>query len=185
MKYFYLVASLPPVALGEAPPWTPDRFLFHCQGALASEDWRELALIVEDRAGEGASDFAAWWHALDTQIRNIQVRFRAARLYLEARPFLRMHDGYDVSAGQAATDAMNRTQPLERELALDRCRWNALDERILGAPFDLDIVLAYAIRLRLMERWDRLSDEKGLQRVESFIDDHVNDSLEPERLGDA
>lgn len=185
MKYYYLVSSLPPVALGDPPPWTPDAYLFHCQGALSPDDWRELSLIVEDRTGEGASDFAAWWHALDTQIRNIQVRVRAARLHMEARPYLRMHTGYDVAAAQAVTDAMNRTQPLEREMALDRCRWAALDERILGDPYGFEEIMAYAIRLRLMQRWDRLSDEEGLKRVETFITDNVDESLELERLGDA
>ncbi len=185
MKYYYLVASLPPVALGDPPPWTPEDFLFHCQGPLSQEDWRELSLIVEDRAAEGESDFAAWWNALDTQMRNIQARFRAARLHIEARPFMRMHAGYDIAAAQAVTDAMTRTQPLERELALDRSRWNALDDRILGDRFGFEEVMAYALRLRLMERWARLSDEEGLQRVETFITDNVDESLELERLGGA
>jgi len=185
MKYYYLVASLPPVALGDPPPWPPRKFLFHCQGALAQDDWTELSLLTEARPAEGASDFAAWWLALDTQIRNIQARMRAARLHIEARPFIRMHTGYDVTVAQAVMDAMNRTQPLEREMALDRCRWNALDERILGDRFGFDEIMAYALRLRLMERWARLSDEEGLKRVETFITDNVDESIELERLGGA
>ncbi len=185
MKVYYLVASLPPVALGEPPPWTPEEFLFHCQGALDPDAWCELSLIVEGRAEEGASEFAAWWVSLDAQLRNIQARFRAGRLNIEARPYLRTHSGYDVAAGQAVTDAMTRTQPLERELALDRCRWNALEERILHDPFGLDVVMAYAVRLRLMERWARLSDEEGLKRVETFITENADQSLEHKKPGDA
>jgi hypothetical protein len=184
MKYFYLVASLPPVTLGDTPPWTPDEFLFHGQGALSPADWCELSLLIENRLEEASSDFVAWWHALDTQIRNQQARYRAGRLHVEARSFLRMHSGYDLTVAHGVKDAMSRTHPLEREMALDRCRWAALDDRILGDRFGFEEVLAYAIRLRLMERWDRMSDKEGLKRVETFITDMVDESIEFQRLGD-
>ncbi len=185
MKYYYLVASFPPVSLGDAPPWSPEQFLFHCQGALAPDDWRELSLLVEDRLEEGDSGFMAWWLAIDTQIRNQLVRYRAGRLHVEARPYLRMHAGYDVTVSHGIKDAMSRSDPQERELALDRCRWDALDVRILGDPFGFEEVLAYAIRLRLMERWHRMSNEEGLKRIETFITENVDESLELQRLGDA
>ncbi len=182
---YYLVASLPPLALGDTPPWTPSEFLFHCQGALTPEQHRELSLIIEDRAAEALSPFAQWWHHLDTQIRNQLARFRAGRLHVEARPYQRMHSGYDVAVEQGVSDALSRSQPLEREQALDRCRWEALDERILANPFGFEVVLAYAIRLNLLDRWTELTDEKGLERIETFITENAETSLELQRLGGA
>jgi hypothetical protein len=176
---YYLVASLPPLSLGEKPPWTPAEFLFHCQGALTPEQWLELSLVLEGRTQEAESAFASWWHGVDTQIRNQLVRLRAARLQVEGRTYVRMHGGFDVAVSQSVADAMAHSNPLERELALDRCRWAALNERILTDPFGFETVLAYGIRLRLLERWADLTEEAGLERIETFITEHAEKSLEP------
>ena len=182
---YYLVASLPPLSLDEPPTWTAEEFLFHGQGALTPEEWRELALLVEDRAAEGGSGFAAWWHGLDTQIRNVQARIRAHRLNVDAHSFVRMHEGFDVAVEKTITEAMTLPNPLERELAIDRCRWAALDERVLNDPYGLETVLAYALRLRMVERWARLSEETGMERIETFIDEIADESIELQRLGGA
>ena len=182
---YYLVSSLPTLDLEEPSAGSPDDFLFHCQGALSPEEWCELSLIVEGRWGEGGSAFAEWWTQLDTQIRNQIVRHRAARLGVEARPALRMHSGYDVAVEEAVSDALARTNPLERELALDRCRWQALDERVQVEPFGFEAVLAYAIRLQLLERWRDLTPEKGLERIETFITENADQYLDQQPAGDA
>ena len=176
---YYLVASLPSIALGDDPPWTPEEFLFHSQGALTEEERAELAVIVEDRPQEGVSEFAAWWAALDTQIRNTIARLRASRLNVDARPYLRLHSGFDVCVDHAVTDAMNHDQPMEREMALDRCRWEALNRRVLGDAFGLETVLAFALRLRMMNRWAPLTDKAGQERIEDFITENADQSLEP------
>lgn len=185
MMYYYLVASLPPLSLGEKPPWTPEDFLFHCQGALSADDWQELSLILEGRSQEGSSAFAEWWHQLDTQIRNQLVRIRAGRLHVEARPYVRMHTNYDVAVEHGVSDAMTHPDPLQRELALARARWDALEERILGNPYHLEAVLAYGIRLRILRRWSGLTDEAGLERIETFITENADKSLKLQRLGGA
>ena len=174
----YLAASLPPVALGEPAFWTPAEFLFHCQGALSADDWCELSLVVEGRFQEGTSDFAVWWHALDTQIRNQLARIRAAHRGIDARAAIRTHKGHDVAVELCVADAMAQGDPLARARALDRCRWKALDEFIKADRFGLGAVLAYAVRLLLLERWRGLTDEAGLERVESFLAENADKSLE-------
>lgn len=182
---YYLVASLPTLDLEETPAWTPDEFLFHCQGALSPDEWRELALVVEDRAAEGESSFSDWWTQLDTQIRNQIVRHRSAQLGVEARSWMRMHSGYDVATEQAVEDALARTNPMEKEHVLDRCRWHALDERIQADPFGFETVLAYAIRLKLLNRWMGLTDKKGAERIEEFITANADQYLDTKSAGDA
>jgi hypothetical protein len=185
MKAYYLVASLPPLSIDEAAPWSPQDFVFHCQGSLDASDLTELTLIAEDRAGEAGSDFARWWHGLDTQLRNAQARARATRLGVDARPWQRMHEGFDVQAEQAVTEAMAGKQPLEREKQLDMIRWRALDDRTQSDPFGFEQVLAYVLRLRMVERWQRLDAAQGMERIEHFITENVDESLELQRVGGA
>lgn len=182
---YYLVASLPPLTLGDDPPFTPEAFLFHCQGACSPEDHCELTLLVEDRLEEATSPFAEWWYNVDTQIRNTQARIRAGRLGVDIRPYQRMHAGFDMTAEEAVVDAMNLSDPMEREQAMDRCRWNALDERVLGKRFHFEEVQAYALKLKILSRWVGLTDEAGLERIEQFITENADKSLELQRLGGA
>lgn len=181
---YYLAASLPTLDLEGAAPWTPEEFGFHCQGALTPEEWQEVMCFVEGRPGQGTSEFAHWWSALDTQIRNTQARLRAAHLNVEARSWQRMHSGFDVAVEEGVVDAMQHTNPRERELALDRCRWDALTERTATDPFGLETVCAYALRLQMVERWNALDAERGLERIEMFITENAEKALEPERSGD-
>ena len=181
---FYLVAGLPMLDMDEAPPWTPEEFNVQCEGVLEPDDARELRCFVEDRAQEGQSDFARWWADLDTQIRNTLARLRAARLGVDARSWQRMHSGFDVTVEQGVLDAMQHANPRERELGLDRCRWAALDDRTAAHPFGFETVCAYALRLRILQRWAGLDAETGRERIETFIAEQTNQALEPERIGD-
>ncbi len=181
---YYLAASLPPLDLEEPAPWTSEAFGFHCQGALAPDEWREVMHFITGQPEQGTTPFARWWTDLDTQIRNTQARLRAARLNVEARSWQRMHSGFDVAMEEGVLDAMQHTNPRERELALDRCRWDALTERTATDPFGLETVCAYALRLQMVERWTGLDAERGLERIETFITENAEQALEPEGSGD-
>jgi len=182
--YYYLTASLPELTLGEAPPYTPEDFLFHCQGTLSTDDLEELRCVVENRLDDAQSDFTRRWKNLDTQMRNSVARIRANRLGVDVRPYTRPHSGYSMAAEHAVADAMSRSHLLERVTALDRSRWNALDELTEGERFGFEAVLAFAVKLRLMERWARLSEDAGRERVETFITENVDKAMQ-QQLGDA
>ena len=57
----------------------------------------------------------------------------------------------------------------KREQALDRCRWHVVEELALPDPFGLAAVLAFAIKLRIAERWAALNETVGERKVEDFI----------------
>ena len=169
MKYFYLVASLPALALGEPPPVTAEAFQFSCTGVLAEPELRELECVLGGRAGEGESNFARKWFGADAQLRNATARLRGARLNVEARAYTKDHPGFSAYIEKSAADAFAKGNPLERELALDRCRWQILDELTLENPFGLEAVLAFAVKLQIAARWARMTDQAGQARVEELV----------------
>ena len=131
MKYYYLVASLPVLALGEPAPCTAAEFRARCEGVLSPVDARELRGLLEGRAGEAQSAFARGWFAADTQLRNAAARLRATPMAVEAKGFLREHPGFTAALEKAVVDAFAKPHPGERELELDRCRWLVADELAL------------------------------------------------------
>lgn len=169
MKPYYLVASLPTLVLGDPAPLDAAAFLAACANLLCAEEMAEATLMIEGRAGESASAFAKDWLRVDTQLRNAVARVRAGQRSTEARPYLRDHEGYDVSLEKAVTDAYTRPDPLERELFLDRYRWQRLEELVLAEPFGFAAVLAYALKLRMVLRWAGLNDEAGAARLTELL----------------
>ncbi|RKX32145.1 MAG: hypothetical protein DRP22_02680 [Verrucomicrobia bacterium] len=161
MKYYYLAASLPALVLGEAPPITQDKFLFSCSTVLDPADLQELERINQGRTEECTSAFMTRWREAETQLRNAVAAIRAQRRGVEVRPYLREHTGFQVWIEKGVTDAFAKENPREREMALDRLRWQILDELSRADPFGVGPVFAFALKLQSAWKWAGLDTERG------------------------
>jgi hypothetical protein len=168
--YYYFMSGLPLLTFGDKPPFSSERYLFSSQGVLTKEHETELRLVLSGKADRAVSDFSRTWSSIETQIRNAIVHFRGSRLGTESKPYTRMYRFHSVVVQNEVTAALAKTNPLERERALDLCRWHMLEELAQPNPFGLAAVLAYGIRLQILERWAALSDEAGWQRVQTILD---------------
>ena len=104
------------------------------------------------------------WQEFDTALKNELVKIRAARRHVDPVKYIR-HDGYaDPSIAHIAMNAYRTKSIIDAEKMLDRERWNYLDELSAGHYFDIEILIIYAIKLLILERWDRIgrSDKKRL-----------------------
>lgn len=171
MKYYYLVAGLPTLELGEPPPRAAADFLSACSHLVGPAELEELRRAVEGRTHEGVTDFLKQWTRTDTQLRNAAARVRAGKLSVEAGAHVKDHAGWDTYVEKAVADAYAKPNPLERELALDHFRWKALDEMTLMEPFGLGALLAYAIRLRMATRWAAMEEKSGRETMEKTLEE--------------
>jgi hypothetical protein len=169
LKYYYLVASLPSLVIGEPPPFDSASLSARFANVLSKEDVEELQRVVDGRVEDGASGFSKRWTDTETQIRNAIVRIRAAKYTMEPGQSLRSHAGYDMSIEKNVVDAYAKANPLERELALDYFRWGRLDDLTRDDPFGFGAVLAFAVRLKMAERWAGLTEQEGLRRVDEIV----------------
>lgn len=168
--YYYLVASLPALAFAAPGEMSCDAFVALCGEHLSVADHAELTALLAGRYDEVRTEFSRGWLDADRQVRNASVRARALRLGVDEKRFLREHRGFRVAAETAVNEAFARAHPLDRELALDRFRWNLADEWSLGEPFSLEAVLAYGMRLAINERWRGLTPERGRERFDEMVD---------------
>lgn len=167
MRYYFLMASLPGLTLGEPAPLDGPAFLARAGEQLDPVDEAELRAVW---AGGGTSALARNWSAFDTHLRNTVARTRAQRLQVEAGPWLREGERWESFVLEAVEEAYARATPVEREFALDRCRWTRLDEFAVGHAFDLEAVLIYALRLQLCLRWAAFDAAAGRARLEAFLE---------------
>lgn len=56
-----------------------------------------------------------------------------------------------------------------REMAIDKLKWDFIEEEVQFNDFSIEKVLAYLIQLDILERWLQLSKESGLDIFEKFV----------------
>lgn len=173
MSYYYLIASLPELNIGEPPGTTLEQFLFRCQGILDTTDFNDLNKVIAGDPAGVLSPWAARWLAADTQLRNAVARMRAAQLNIDAISYLREHIGARMDIETAVRDAFSRDNPLERELALDKCRWTILDEMAFADRFGFGAVVAFSVKLGIVERWQNCNAEQGREAFDKFVLDNL------------
>ena len=109
------------------------------------------------------------WRIFDTALRNELVKIRAARLGRDQENYLRC-DGYTEPAiSRIAMNAHRNPSILEAERMLDEERWHLLDELSLGHYFDLDLLVIYAIKLLILERWQRIRAADSAGEIEAVL----------------
>jgi len=168
MSLVYLLASLPGLALDAPLPITPDPFLAACRDQLDAATAAAAAALLEDRPD--VHPFVRAWRDKEAILRNAVAARRAARRAVDPAPWLRATEGCDLRIGHAVEAAFQLSDPLARERALDRLRWEVADELQGPDPMSEQAILAYAVRLRLAARWARLQKEAGRARAAALTD---------------
>ena len=87
-----------------------------------------------------------------------RLRARAARRKADPLKFLRLPDKPQIEINHVALAAYRNTSILEAEKILDQARWDFLDSLGLGHYFDFDYLLIYGLKLKMLERWDRIQN---------------------------
>jgi hypothetical protein len=170
VEYVYLVASLPVLELTATPRITSDRLLAASEGVLLPGHREDLRAVLEDRPWDVRSSALRPYLDAETQLRDTLARLRAARAGRSYDTQAHPYAGFDARCAETARRAIELDDPRERELLLDRLRWTLLDELAVARPFGLPAVLAYAVRLRLAEKWAAMDDAAGLQFVAALAD---------------
>jgi hypothetical protein len=168
--YPYLMSSLPMLHFGMHPPLSSEKLLEICHGLIPENDYTILSSLnlVEEKAPEEATQVTIrQWLCFDTTLRNELVKLRATRRHIDAVRYLR-HDGYAAGdLAHIALAAIRNPSVIEGERFLDQERWKVLEEFSFGHFFDLDALIVYAYKLRLLERWEniRVADKERLFNV--------------------
>ena len=168
-QYYYLVSSLPGQVF--SAPAAMDRHVFvdECRRILVDQDRLEFDALMEGRIDDVRTPFGRSWIDSDRQMRNAIARARAIRSGVDEKKYIREHGGFRVDIESAVDDAYSRPNPLERELALDRFRWNLADELSRHDPFGLATILAYGVKLEINAHWQSLTPEGGAASLERLV----------------
>lgn len=159
-SYVYLVASLPALLFGAKPPFSFERLMVMCEGLIPDDDLEALrhlpSAVDAGFAYEGRRPALKGWYAFETDLRNELVKIRSSRKKADSAKYLRRERYTEPALTHLALAAHRNPSLLEAEKMLDAERWRVLDETALGHYFDFDVLLAYAVKLLILERWERV-----------------------------
>lgn len=168
-EHVYLVSSLPHLRFGDKPPMSAEAFRAACGGWLSADELALVDAALENREPARVGHATAWWSG-EVQLRDAVVRVRAKARGVDASPYIKPYDGFSAAIEKRVADAFTRPDPLEQEMELDRARWSLVDELTVADPFGFPSVLAFAVQVRIAERWANMDEDIGKNNVEMFIE---------------
>jgi hypothetical protein len=171
--YCFLIASLPELQLDAPPPMSVEAFLEICKTELSEEKFAELTSFDGSVTPDFkcCDTFPAIYNAygkfeLYLRYRIAMRRAEKANEQLELPEPSESFSDYDYAAATLA----NTANPAERELIIDRLRWNFIEEQLLCKEFTLDALCAYKLKLAIVNKYRHRKLEPGQKNFDAALE---------------
>lgn len=170
--YYYLIASLPMLEFGIKMPFSYDYFLSLCREHLAPRDMEliDRALFLPAETIDDSYPMLEQWKRFDTTLRNELAKTRAAGLTKDPIQYIRGEGYTDPFIASFAHWVVKQDSPLGSEVSLDRMRWEKIEELQKGHYFDIGFLIAYALELQLLARWQDINQDNGMQVLYELLE---------------
>lgn len=196
-NYEYIIASLPVLQAGYRGPLDAASLLEEIREQLSASDVAALQLVLDGwdanslgeefyaRAAKSRSAFIKGYFLYDRLLRNAKVNWLNKSL---GRP-----EGQDIIPAPGAdseeedfedqaraAEVLAGTDILERERGLDSLLWERIDGLTIMHVFDLDVILGFAAKLQIVDRWLKLDENTGRELFARLVSDMKSQYLQQE-----
>ena len=165
--YTYLISSLPMLSFAAKLPFSLEDFFVKCKSLIPETKIELLGNICDQEiyfTNIQTDDTLGKWANFEIALRNELARQRAKRKKIDPLKYVRLPDSPQAYISHLALAAYRSTSILEAEKILDLARWNFLEFLSFGHYFDFDFLLIYALKLKILERWEKIqkADKENL-----------------------
>lgn len=146
----------------------------------------QLTWLFYNHLGSCSNKFLREWFEFDLNLKNIVAGFNTRKHKLKGDKYF-IGDNFVVQAVRKSTlkdfglgndfEHMERLitiqeneNLLEREKAMDTMRWDFLDDRNTFNYFTIEVLLAYVIKLQMVQRWLEMDYETGKEMFRKLLD---------------
>ena len=139
-------------------------------------DWLEFGLAEDNlhhyfyhKAEHSKNNFLSQYFAFDRFLRNVQVSLLSRTLGKESEKYMMGEINTENDDYKEIAKIFEISNLIEREQALDRFRWRKISEINLYHYFDIDVILAFLLKGKIVERWIKLDQAKGAELFEQYV----------------
>lgn len=139
-------------------------------------DWLEYGFCEENlthyfyhRVEKMKNRFLASYFTLDRFIRNAQVHHLTSVSGEDGRKYMLGSLDTESDDYKEIMKLFGIPDLIEREQAIDRFRWNKISEINLYHYFDMDVILAFLVKGKIVERWLKLDRAKGAELFGQYV----------------
>lgn len=185
-NYEYIVASLPVIEPGSrlGSSSAANAIIDDIREQLSNKDNALVTMLLDGfnpeklnagfyRACLGSgSRFLREYFLFDLFLRNTKVEYLNASL---GRPegkdvlLLEELEDYEFEQKEEIVEILSRTDIIGREKGLDMAIWKHVEEVTTMDVFDMDAILGFIARLKIIDRWDKLDPETGAELFRRLI----------------
>ena len=185
-NYEYIVASLPVIEPGSrlGSSSAANAIIDDIREQLSNKDNALVTMLLDGfdpeklnagfyraRLGSG-SRFLREYFLFDLFLRNTKVEYLNASL---GRPegkdvlLLEELEDYEFEQKEEIVEILSGTDIIGREKGLDMAIWEHVEEVTTMDVFDMDAILGFIARLKIIDRWDKLDPETGAELFRRLI----------------
>ncbi|WP_320129296.1 DUF2764 family protein [uncultured Sphaerochaeta sp.] len=157
-SYYYLVATLPMLHHDGTAPFGCDEFLEKCKGKVSDSDFVIISQALAN--AQSTYPFLKKWQAFTFMVKQELTDQRSRKLSMASVKY-QYEGSREPKISEAVRQALGNDNPLAAELDLILFSWKYLDDLAVLHTFDLEGLLAYAIKLQLLERKGLFTREDG------------------------
>lgn len=185
-NYEYIVASLPVIEPGSrlGSSSAANAITNDIREQLSNKDNALVTMLLDGfnpeklnagfyRACIGSgSRFLREYFLFDLFLRNTKVEYLNASL---GRPegkdvlLLEELEDYEFEQKEEIVEILSGTDIIGREKGLDMAIWEHVEEVTTMDVFDMDAILGFIARLKIIDRWDKLDPETGAELFRRLI----------------
>ena len=142
---------------------TSEDFLSMARRLLAEGDRELVEQLFEGGEAETNNAVALSWIAFDRNFRNEKAWFRAHRAHKDPLKSTRGTKENEPSLKEAVHEASRMPDLLEAEKLLDQKCWQFLDDLAGGHYYNLEFLICYGLKLKILERHHEYQSSKGAE----------------------
>lgn len=185
-NYEYIVASLPVIEPGSrlGSSSAANAIIDDIREQLSNKDNALVTMLLDGfnpeklnagfyRACLGSgSRFLREYFLFDLFLRNTKVEYLNTSL---GRPegkdvlLLEELEDYEFEQKEEIVEILSGTDIIGREKGLDMAIWEHVEEVTTMDVFDMDAILGFIARLKIIDRWDKLDPETGAELFRRLI----------------
>lgn len=187
-NYQYIIASLPVLHQDDArsDSLVVQELLDEIRGQLSARDTALLDQLLGGydperldadfyrRILQHRNRFLREWFRFDLDLRNATVAYLNDSLSRpEGKDMILLEERQTEEFGEAdaVQEVLDCGDILRRERGLDELRWRKIDELTILDDFDIEAILGYVAKLKIIDRWLQLDPDSGRALFRRLVED--------------